>query len=68
MKRKLLKAAVYREFLFPDAKTLREYLEGGHCYRWIVQTSSCESGIIAIMGEQYNGTEPLKMVKKEEWK
>ena len=68
MKRALLNAAIYREFIFPDAKALREYLEGGHCYRWLVQTEPNECGIIAIVGETYNNSKTLKMVKKEEEK
>ncbi len=68
MDRKLTRAAVYREFIFRDAAALAKYLDGGHFGRWLVSTKEHPDGILAIVGENYNNTQRLKMIEREERK
>lgn len=68
MDRKLTRAAVYREFIFRDAAALAKYLDGGHSGRWLVSIKEHPSGILAIVGENYNSNPRLKMIEREDKK
>ena len=59
-KRVLIRAAIYRKFLFESQEALDEYMNSGHRERWIIDKFVKSNGhILAVIGETYNEADKL---------
>lgn len=61
--RQLIRASIYREFLFSNVDELNTYIESGHKERWIVETQIFPNAVYAVVGEKYNDNIKLEMTR-----